>query len=316
MILVTAQALATHGWVVQPPGLAIGVDLGERWLPRGSAVLMGEGACPEGEAAVEVLAVGAWYRVAEVTLAAEGDAGCLDESLLRPAPPPGPDRVAAVRAEFEARFGAMPEDFRAGATDWGRVSPPLRYFDEAEIAAQRAAEGLVTEEQREKAVVASGPLREGAPVYLHFLGSDAPTSDVWGDPDMVAGLLALADGWFTRCAGALAPAAHCALQFGDLSWYNATRPDPLGHSPGHLGRCVDIRLFRDDGSRYEAWWNRPDDREGVSGGYSRALNRAFLDYAMSSQPITTAYFNDPAVYEAIEGVEPMGGHDDHMHLCW
>jgi len=210
------------------------------------------------------------------------------------------------------------DGYEMGATDWGRVSPPLKYFSDEAIAAQYGPERMVTEKQREKATIATGPSVDGVPVYLHFLGSDAPRSDAWGNPEMVVGLLALADEWFKHCAAAVSPDApeNCTLQFGDLSWYGPARPDPLGHHPGHLGRCVDIRLFRGDGSRYEAWWNKPDDREGVSGGYSQTLNRAFLTYALANHAVAPVYFNDPEVYTTIDGVEPLGGHDDHIHMCW
>jgi hypothetical protein len=91
------------------------------------------------------------------------------------------------------------------------------------------------------------------------------------------------------------------------------RPDPLGHEEHYTGRCVDLRLFREDGSRYEAYWNRADDRSAAVGGYSVALTEAFLTHALQSAPVEVAYFNDPAI--SVPGVEPHPGHDDHIHLC-
>jgi hypothetical protein len=226
--------------------------------------------------------------------------------------------LAQVLEAYTQRFGPPEAGMLLGVSDWGRVTPPLRPFSKAEVAAQLAGEGLTSEEQREKAVIATGPTRDGVPVYLHFLGSDPPWSDLWGTPETVAGLLALADEWQRHCTERVAPAKPevCALQFGDLSWYRKETPDPLGHSGGHKGRCVDIRLFRDDGSRYEAWWNQPDDRQGVTGGYSRPLNHEFLRLALESQELIEAHFNDPAIHEVLDDLEPYPGHDDHIHLCW
>ena len=115
---------------------------------------------------------------------------------------------------------------------------------------------------------------------------------------------------------AFASPRSCTVQLGDLGWYSDARPDPLGHKTHFDGNCVDVRLFRDDGSRYEAGWNQSDDRLGVTGGYSQALTAAFLRYATTRHSPTTVYFNDPAVISAVEGVEAQPGHDDHIHLCF
>ena len=322
LALLAAPALATQSdepMRVAPAGLEAGLDFGDRWLPRGSVVELVPSDCGA-EQGVSVLRVDPWHRAPDVTLAEVGATGCVDPKALARLEDSEVAQalLAPVVAAYEQRFGAL-GDAAISHTDWGRVSLPLRYYSAAEVAAQYGPERLMTTKQREKAVVAAGPIAaDGVPVYLHFLGSDAPRSDVWGDPAMVAGLLALADGWFQHCVSAVSPddRGRCTLQIGDLSWYGPARPDPLGHSPGHLGRCVDLRLFRDDGSRYEAYWNRPDDREGVAGGYSPALNLAFLRYALQHHPVSPVYFNDPDVHAAVEGVEPLGGHDDHIHMCW
>jgi len=324
--LLSAPASATsseEALRIAPEGFEIGVPLGDRWLPRGSVVEAAVSECGERQG-VRVLRVDPWHRTTApegAALAVAGDEGCVAPGALErhePSVAEAAALTAPVAEAFEARFGAM-AGYEVGATDWGRVSLPLRYYAASEISAQYGPERLLTEKQQEKAVVAAGPVAaDGTPVYLHFLGSDAPRSDAWGEPEMVAGLLALADGWFRHCVGALSPdmRARCTLQIGDLSWYGPARPDPLGHRPGHLGRCVDLRLFRADGSRYEAYWNRPDDREGVVGGYSQGMNLAFLRYALEHHPVSDVYFNDPAVHELIEGVEPLSGHDDHIHMCW
>ena len=78
---------------------------------------------------------------------------------------------------------------------------------------------------------------------------------------------------------------------------------------------MDIRLFRRDGSRYEAYWNRPDDRPGWAKGYDAGLTKAFLQFANETIDIDTLYFNDPALIAAVPGLEARRGHDDHIHLC-
>jgi len=324
--LLVAPALAAQSdepLRVAPAGLEAGVPLGERWLPRGSVVEAAASDCGALQG-VTVLRVDPWHRIPEAALAEVGASGCVEPASLARVDTgsAGDALLAPVTAALEQHFGAPDaalSDFVIGRTDWGRVSLPLRYFSAEEVAAQYGPERLMTTKQREKAVVATGPAAaDGTPVYLHFLGSDAPRSDVWGEPDMVAGLLALARGWFDHCVEAVSPDApgRCTLQIGDLSWYGPARPDPLGHRPGHLGRCVDLRLFRDDGSLYEAYWNRQDDREGMAGGYSQAMNLAFLRYALSEHPVSSVYFNDPGVYSVVDGVDALGGHDDHIHLCW
>ena len=106
----------------------------------------------------------------------------------------------------------------------------------------------------------------------------------------------------------------CTLQIGDLAFYSDQRPDPLGHRDHALGTCVDIRLFRQDGSRYESYYNRPDDRPGVTTGYSADLTGSFLRTAAGEARIL--YFNDPVVVVDVPAVQSSRGHDDHIHLCF
>ncbi len=76
-----------------------------------------------------------------------------------------------------------------------------------------------------------------------------------------------------------------------------------------------MRLFRSDGSRYEAFWNKPDDRLGQATAYDQALTGAFLRYANETIDIQTLFFNDPVLIAATPGLEARKGHDDHIHLC-
>jgi len=234
----------------------------------------------------------------------------VDEAQLR--------AVRRVQEAWTGHFGSLGLE-GVPTTDWGFVGLPLVHFrSREEIRAAWEAEHLVTDAQREKVVTAEGPRREdGAPYYLHFLGADPRFSDLWARPETLVTLFALLHGWSDHCVAVLGRRPEvCTVQVGDLAWYNGRRPDPLGHSDHFEGRCVDFRLFRSDGSRYEAWWNRPDDRPGWPSAYDAELTRAFLAYALEHAPVARAFFNDPAVVRDLDGVEPAPGHDDHFHLCF
>ena len=81
---------------------------------------------------------------------------------------------------------------------------------------------------------------------------------------------------------------------------------------------MDLRLFRNDGSRYEAWYNRPDDRPGFeeTSPYSALLTGAFLKMAIEKQGATGVLFNDPEVIANVGNMGTAKGHDDHAHLCF
>lgn len=201
-----------------------------------------------------------------------------------------------------------------GVTAWGRVRLPLPVpLTDAEIAEEWQRERLETPAQREKATTALGPSVDGEPLYTHFTGTDARYSDAWGQPAVVAALVELAAGWRPVCLAAGGTPRTCTLQIGDLSWYNSKQPDPLGHIDHYRGTCIDLRLFRDDGSRYEAFWNQTDDRKETTGGYSAHLTGAFLRYATQHHPLQDTFFNDPSL--DVPGVEALTGHDDHIHFC-
>jgi hypothetical protein len=340
------MACALHVVVTTGYALSATLDVGgaPTPLPRGSLVRAADVTCASG-VGVEILSANPTYAL---PAPAAGARGCVDPAALAPgeglrAVTPGGDvigplpaeacgdpapyagvrpatadqlaAVESVRAAYAERFGPIGLD-RIAFTDWGFVGLPVRPLDDAEIAAVWAREGLDTPERREKAVIAYGPSRDDGLVYAHFLGSDAPDSDRWALPATVIALLALADGWYAHCTADLAAApATCTLQIGDLAFFAPVRPDPLGHTDHFSGTCADIRLFRSDGSAYEAWWNRPDDRPGRTSAYSPDLTAAFLRFALASGA-KVAYFNDPAVIAAVPGVERARGHDDHAHVCF
>ncbi len=219
-----------------------------------------------------------------------------------------------VQAAAMARVG--PVDLASLSWSFGgRVRLPLVALDPDERAAEHRREALLTADQQSRALTHRGP--GAAPAWLHFTGTDPLESDAWGTPAAVSALIALAADWRDHCAAraaadpALDPAA-CVLQVGDLAYYDDRRPDPLGHKDHFAGNCVDLRLFRSDASRYEAWWNRPDDRPGRPAAYSRSLTAAFVDLALARDDVDQVLFNDPAVAAAT----PARGHDDHLHLCF
>ncbi len=241
------------------------------------------------------------------------------------APPPQVAAgIAQVAGAWKAATGADLPPGHVGWTDWGYVSLPMqRFLTLEEREAVQKAERMLTDEQREKATSALGPELDGGVVYTHFLGADARFTDLWGKPHTVASLITLASGWYRHCVVELAKQpelkadpANCTLQIGDIAYFGPQQPDPLGHYDHYRGECTDLRLFRTDGSRYEAWIDREDDREGFGRAYNGPLTKAFVAYAVEHAQLGDVYFNDPAVHEAFDAVVPKRKHDDHIHLCF
>lgn len=259
---------------------------------------------PLGERVFVALADGPHVRAGEtIRTCLPGDA---DLAVVRAVAPETLAGVEAVRATYAELFGQVP---LVPWTDWGRVGLPLTSLSPAEVEAEWAREGLLTPEQRSRAVVARGP------AWLHFTGVDAPGSDVWARPETIVAWMRLARGWLDHCVATGGDPERCTPQVGDLAWYNARDPDPLGHRDHAGGACVDVRLFRTDGSRYEAWWNRPDDRSGAT-PYDGARTADFLRWTLAHAPVGDVFFNDPRVVAAVPGVRAQPGHDDHVHLCF
>lgn len=321
---VCSVALAGPLMMVAPEGSSIGTDLSGRWVPRGSTVQPAAHSCSAEQIPVTVLVVDSWYRKPGVTLARSGDTGCVSASSVRDAGRPDGDarEEMALRVSFSEHFGAIDASM-IRSTPWDRVALPMQ--TELSESARREMferEHLRTTDQQSRATDAIGPSRDGVPIYTHFLGTDAPRSDRWGTLKLVTTLLAVFDGWTRHCRGVLpatvsaARPETCTVQVGDLGWYSDLRPDPLGHRTHYKGNCADIRLFRDDGAAYEAWYNRADDRPEAVGGYSRELTRAFVEYVMEKHTPSVLFFNDPEIVSAVPGVESVPGHDDHIHMCF
>ncbi len=215
---------------------------------------------------------------------------------------------ARVRGAIERRLGPQP-NLEIRVNEHGRVQLPLaQRYDGARMAEEVGREGLDTPERREKAEVGRGP----GHLWTHFLGADKPETDCWADPDFLVSLATLAGAWQDHCTAILGQTpAHCALMVGDISYPYDARPDPLGHRDHHAGDCVDLRLWRTDGSRYEAFWNLEDDRPGRGHAYDALTTRAFVAFAAAWPETRTLLFNDPDAAGAAEA----RGHDDHVHLC-
>lgn len=233
---------------------------------------------------------------------------------LRPVTPIMIEDATRVQRAYEAHFGPL-NLAEVPISGGGYVGLPLpRALSGDELAAEHARERLDTLDRQRRAIRWTGGEIDGRPTYAHFLGGDPAWSDIWGAADTIVAMLEMAAGWARACPS---PAPErCLLQLGDLAWFDDELPDPLGHKDHHAGRCVDIRLFRSDGSRYEAWYNRPDDRPGFAPAYDQQLTIAFLDWVTTSLPVTTALFNDPVARRAVPLVRKVPEHDDHIHLCF
>ena len=216
--------------------------------------------------------------------------------------------VTALQQHWQTVFGT---DFlgQVEINPWGYVALPHgQILTVSDAAAADAKEHLDTPSRKEKGIRAIGPNQ----AWLHFWGADQPYSDHWAPPDRIREWVDLAVSWTQSCLEQkLGSPTQCALKIGDIAWLNPKLPDPLGHKTHYQGACMDIRLFRNDDSTYEAYWNRTDDRPQAVGGYSQTLTQAFVDYVHSNTTVDVFYFNDTNV----KGVQVSRGHDDHLHLC-
>ncbi len=243
---------------------------------------------------------------------------------VRPMEPPEAGALSALRAGWARSLPDLPPlpPDMLRSTVAGYVALPLQPRTPGRLRRDAIRESLLTPAQLERQISHDGPLIDGVPVYVHFTGADLPDSDLWGPPGFILRLSGLLYGWNRSCRADLRPGdpARCTVAVGDLAWYTPLLPDPLGHKDHAEGGCADLRLFRADGSAYEAWWNRPDDRPAFAADgipYDRSLTLQFLRFAREhgADPV---FFNDPAAHIRVGGAllaRPLAGHDDHAHLC-
>jgi len=195
---------------------------------------------------------------------------------------------------------------RVWINDWGRVALPLEYLSKKELTAEINKENLRTKKQKSKVTVGRGP------DWLHFLGTDPLYTDVWGSMDHIQLLVSLSTDWHAYCLkdAKVENLDSCVLQIGDISWFNHKRPDPLGHKTHYKGRCIDLRLFRTDASRYEAYWNKKDDRKGYGFAYDPYLNSRFVDFLIENE-MEDVLFSDHRT-----NARWAPRHNDHIHFCF
>jgi len=219
-------------------------------------------------------------------------------------PPQRALQTYQLQRKWEDLFGSWVWG-RVWINDWNRVSLPLEYLSQDELKDEINKENLRTKKQRSKVTVGRGPK------WLHFLGSDNLYTDVWGSIEQVQQLVSLSTKWLQHCVQdpKVENPESCVLQIGDISWFNSKRPDPLGHKTHYRGRCIDLRLFRKDASRYEAYWNRKDDRKGYGFAYDPYLNAKIVDFLIANN-MEDILFSDRRT-----NARWAPRHNDHIHFC-
>jgi hypothetical protein len=76
-----------------------------------------------------------------------------------------------------------------------------------------------------------------------------------------------------------------------------------GHTTGHQqGKNVDIRPVRNDGQEAAVTWQ--------NSAYSQQFTQDLVDKIREDPNVQNIYFNDPN----ISGVQPLAGHDNHLHV--
>ena len=317
LLAVTMASAGPLMHIIPPEHGAIGVQVDDFWIPRGTTVQPREGSCPHETVPVTVLVVDPWYRIKDVRLPSTGQAVCVRAAVLRSLGEPDGDERAerAVGAAYFRHFGPIDAD-AIKSTPWGRVALPLpRELSDKQLAEEWSSEHLVTPQQRTRATVAEGPRRQGEPVYTHFLGTArrgltaltrvccraAGTGQRLVDPAW--------SGYPAGCMHRREP--HRTVRRFGLVQRQAS--DPLGHK-AHFEATVSTFVclgtmaldtrhggIRRRSARGERWLQ--------SGARHRAGTPA------NHKP-TKVYFNDPEVHAAVPGVEAQPGHDDHIHLCF
>lgn len=75
-----------------------------------------------------------------------------------------------------------------------------------------------------------------------------------------------------------------------------------GHNDHNDGLSIDMRPARRDGAPLPVTYQ--------SDQYDRDATQRLVDAFRSTGQVGTIYFNDPQ----IRGVQPLGGHDNHLHV--
>jgi hypothetical protein len=79
------------------------------------------------------------------------------------------------------------------------------------------------------------------------------------------------------------------------------------HKSHKTGLCIDIRPVRNDGKRGGLTYN--------DSSYSYSATQKLISLSKKAGA-SSIYFNDPKIINSISGVSYMGGHNNHIHLCF
>jgi murein endopeptidase len=120
-------------------------------------------------------------------------------------------------------------------------------------------------------------------------------SNQWGTSATIQRIATLGNKWATQFPN------RPRLGIGDISLQQGG-PMP-GHTSGHQqGKNVDIRPVRNDGQEAAVTWQ--------NSAYSQQFTQDLVDKIREDPNVQNIYFNDPN----ISGVQPLAGHDNHLHV--
>jgi conjugal transfer mating pair stabilization protein TraG len=143
--------------------------------------------------------------------------------------------------------------------------------------------------------VGAGPVQTVLPRSGAGFRSYSPQSQQYGTASLVSELAQSSAAWSAR--------GGSPVNIGDISRRGGG--DLPGHDTHEVGRQVDVRPFRHDGSNQPTNWQ--------SRSYDREQTRNYIEFMKERNPGMTVLFNDPVLVR--EGLtKPYRGHDNHLHL--
>lgn len=143
--------------------------------------------------------------------------------------------------------------------------------------------------------VSPGPVQTALPRSGAGFRSYSPQSQQYGTASLVGELAQSSAAWSAR--------GGSPVNIGDISRRGGG--DLPGHDTHEVGRQVDVRPFRHDGSNQPTNWQ--------SRSYDREQTRNYIEFMKERNPGMTVLFNDPVLVR--EGLtKPYRGHDNHLHL--
>ncbi|MFN3455464.1 MAG: hypothetical protein ACK41T_10935 [Pseudobdellovibrio sp.] len=131
------------------------------------------------------------------------------------------------------------------------------------------------------------------------------TVDTYAAPHTACAMVAMVQEWKkTHCPN---NDDGCRFSWGDIS--HRTKPRWDGHNSHTDGECIDIRPMRKGSfSNLGLTWKQSQ--------YDQDTTKKFIEFA-KGLGATEIYFNDPKVInDSSLGVKHIGGHDNHVHLCF